>query len=337
MSGAGRAAASNPMRYSVYGVTLLSQVALPELDQAPETQAATTRAIRFSLRREPFSSPCRQVTSWALPTGEPWLTCAKCEGGYALRFADLADFGVDQHGNDITARPLGELSAETLSHLLLDHVLPLVLNLRGQDALHATAVLTPYGVCAFTGPTGMGKSTLAAAFHRAGDPIFSDDCLALQPHPQALAAIPAYPGLRLWTDSLTALGIADDATQPVAHYTSKQRLATPNRLDHAPETARRLAAVYSLRRRPAEPGCRPMRNERLSRRDAVMELLPHLFRMDVTDRHMLARQFDLLAQLVACTPVRRLHVPSSFDALDHIRDAILSDLRQTPRAPQQPF
>ena len=335
MSCSGRATASRPLRYTVYGVTLLSQLPLPELAHAP--QADTAQAIRFSLRRERFSGPYRQVMSWALPTGAPWLSCNQCEGGYVLRFAELADFGVDQHGSEITARPLRELAPETLSHLLLDHVLPLVLNLRGQDALHATAVLTPYGVCAFTGPAGMGKSTLAAAFHRAGDAIFSDDCLALQPHRQGLTAIPAYPGLRLWQDSLAALGAAGRPTQAVAHYTSKQRLATPNRLGHAPAAPHRLAAIYALRRRPAEPAPRPAQSETLSRRDALMELLPHVFRMDVTDRNMLARQLDWLTQLVASAPVHRLHYASSFDALDPVRDAILSDLQQAPRHRQAPF
>jgi len=121
-------------------------------------------------------------------------------------------------------------------------------------------------------------------------------------------------------------------TQPVAHYTRKQRLATPACLDPIPATSRRVAAIYSLRRHPVESGHSqpPLHNEPLSRRDALMELLPHVFRLDVTDRRMLVRQLDFLERLVTSTPVRRLHFPSSFDALAPLRDAILNDLRQVP-------
>ncbi len=264
--------------------------------------------------------------SWELPTGEPWLSCAKFESGYVLRFTNLADFCVDRMGREITYHPTSELLPETLSHLLLDHVLPLVLNVRGQDALHATSVLTPYGVCAFTGATGTGKSTLAASFHRAGDPILSDDCLVLKPHRGCLVATPAYPGLRLWDDTLSSLDLTRHATRPVAHYTAKQRLITSDRIDHLPEMSRSLVGIYSLIRHPVED--MPVQSERLSRRAALMELLPHTFRMDVTDRHMLIRQLDFLEHVVTQVPIHRLHFPSSFDILGQLREIICTDLGQ---------
>lgn len=265
--------------------------------------------------------------SWTLPTGEPWLSCAKFEGGYVLRFTHLADFCVDRTGREITCYPRSALLQETLSHLLLDHVLPLVLNIRGQDALHATSVLTPHGVCAFTGATGMGKSTLAASFHRAGYPILSDDCLVLQPRQGYLMATPSYPGLRLWDDTLSFLHLTHHPTQPVAHYTTKQRLITPDRIAHLPDTSRSLVAIYSLIRQPAEDT--PVQSQRLSRRAALMELLPHIFRMDITDRHMLIRQLDFLEQVVTHVPIYRLHFPSSFDILSSLQETILTDLIQT--------
>lgn len=192
------APASGTIAYTAYGLTLLSDVPLAELPLAPPSHIDEARAVRFTLRHERVTTTFYHIMSWSLPTGEPWLSCAKFAGGYALQFADLADFYIDHAGREITCHPVakrGPHLPETLSHLLLDHVLPLVLNVRGQDALHATSILTPYGVCAFTGASGTGKSTLAASFHLAGAPILSDDCLVLQPHRGHLVAIPAYPGL----------------------------------------------------------------------------------------------------------------------------------------------
>ncbi len=174
----------------------------------------------------------------------------------------------------------------------------------------------------------MGKSTLAANFHRADYPILSDDCLVLKNHRGNLSATPAYPGLRLWDDTLSALDFTCSPTRPVAHYTTKQRLLTPDRIDHLPETSRALVAIYSLIRQPIEDA-QPfpsVQSERLTRRAALMELLPHVFRMDVTDRHMLIRQLDFLEQVVTQVPIYRLQFPSSFATLDQLRETILADL-----------
>ena len=52
--------------------------------------------------------------------------------------------------------------------------------MHGRKALHASAVLTPAGVCAFAGPAGMGKSTLAvhlaAWLHDLGHRVVLADC-----------------------------------------------------------------------------------------------------------------------------------------------------------------
>ena len=52
--------------------------------------------------------------------------------------------------------------------------------------------------------------------------------------------------------------------------------------------------------------------------------------MDITDRDMLIRQLDFLEHVVTQVPIYSLHVPSSFDALEPLRETILTDLRQAP-------
>src|SRR5207249_867812 len=129
---------------------------------------------------------------------------------------------------------------------LLDQVLPLGLNMKGHETLHATAVLTRLGVCAFTGPTGAGKSTLAASFLLAGYPALSDDCLVLKEDNGQILAEPAYAGLRLWEDAFEALGENHNVSLPVAHYTSKKRLIRAEHLRNFPVNAHPLARIYSL-------------------------------------------------------------------------------------------
>ena len=79
---------------------------------------------------------------WELPDKEPWLNFAKMDGGYLLRFSEFADFFVSNDGSELKFMPIQPVPEETIQHLLLDQVIPLVINLRGGEALHASAILT---------------------------------------------------------------------------------------------------------------------------------------------------------------------------------------------------
>jgi hypothetical protein len=318
------------MRYQVYGLLLTSEMALPELTSAAGTAPKGWADLRVRLARlgEVCPSPARWLMSWTLPTGERWLSVAKDAWGYLLRFPELADFSVDADGREIVCRPEPEIPPHTIRHLLLDQVLPLVLTIRGRKALHATAVLTAAGVCAFTGLTGTGKSTLAASLLLAGYPVLSDDCLVLEEDDGQVLATPAYPGLRLREDTLKALGKDSSHLSSVAHYTSKRRLVPNGHGSYFLTQAFPVARIYSLIR-PAEGavegGLVDPRIERLSPRDSLVELLPFLFLLDVTDRTMLARHFAFLERVVSHIPVRRLWVPNSFTSLPAVHEAVLLD------------
>jgi hypothetical protein len=235
---------------------------------------------------------------------------------------------VDADGQEILCLPELEIPSHTVRHLLLDQVLPLVLTIRGLKALHATAVLTPTGVCAFAGATGTGKSTLAASLLLAGYPVLSDDCLVLEEQDGRVSATPAYPGLRLWEDTLKALCHDSGHLCSVAHYTSKRRLLPDGHGSYFLTETFPVARIYSLVR-PAETVKSSLdapHIERLSPRDSLVELLPFLFHLDVTDRTMLARHFGFLDRVVLHVPVRRLWVPNSFTALPAVHEAVLLDL-----------
>jgi hypothetical protein len=216
-----------------------------------------------------------------------------------------------------------------MRHLLLDQVLPLVLTIRGRRALHATAVLTPAGVCAFAGPTGTGKSTLAASWLLAGYPVLGDDCLVLEERDGQVLATPAYPGLRLREDTLKALWNGSGHWRSVAHYTSKRRLIPDGHHSYGYTQTFPVARIYSLVR-PAEAGGEGSlvapRVQRLSPRDRLVELLPFLFHLEVTDRTMLAGHFEFLERVVSHVPVRRLWIPTSFTSLPAVHAAVLLDL-----------
>jgi hypothetical protein len=339
--------------YRVYGLTLISDIRFPELIASP--QGATAPVVRVRLRSETrVAEPLRWFDSSTLANGEPWLSCAKVNGGYFFRYHNFADFLVDRTGCEIVlAQRRSGISLFTLRHLILDQTLPLVLNLLGRDAIHATAVITPHGACAFIGPAGSGKSTLAASFLVAGYPVMGDDCVVLQQRDARVFATPAYPGLRLWNDAFEA--VARDSERPiaVAEYTSKARLLGPRALRNFPEEPQPLAGIYRLVREPApslgnEAGCVPSgpspalsrekdgmrvsardgsRIEHLPPREAFFELLASAFPLDKTDHAMLRRQFRFFERVLARVPVKKLVLSDDFSALPAARDVVLADLR----------
>lgn len=248
-----------------------------------------------------------------------------------LSFANLADFVVDRRGSHIVCcNATSDTTIQTIRHLLIDQVLPRIINLRQREALHATAVATPNGICAFAGPAGAGKSTLAASFVLAGYPFVCDDCLAVTERKTTIMALPGYPGLRLWNDSIQGVGAIARNSKPVANHTGKSRWSTYSRPTDFYQKPRRLARVYLLKRAGAHRGSARIEIEELAPGEALMGLVKAAYRFDLTDSAMLKRQFHFLSRLSERVPVKRLVLPDDFAVLADVREAVLRDLSEGP-------
>jgi hypothetical protein len=311
-------------RYRAYGLILKSDRPLPELVPALKADRGTRPDIivRVARRRREQSPTIQFIAEVQLPGGELWRKIWRTADGFAVVFPGLARFDLSAAGDQIvcTRRSYG-VPIRTIRHLVLDQLMPLVLSLRGREALHATAIATGSGVCAFIGPAGTGKSTLAGAFCDAGFVSLADDCLSLIDR-GTIAAVPAYPGLRLWNDTALALGIEFDGHPTVAHYTPKRRafqLANPREFPLAPIP---LARIYRLER--SDDG--GVRIESISPRDALLELVQASFPLDITDQSTLERHFRFMERVVDMVPVRRLVIPRGFDLLNKARETVLADL-----------
>jgi hypothetical protein len=318
------------VRYRVYGHILSCNAPLHELEQTPSPDSTENTDLRilFSSADEPIPSPSSWYLTISLADGTPWLHCAKVSPGYLLHFPNLASFVFDTSSDVLRCVPQQQTPPHTLRHLLLDQVLPLVLNHKGKEVLHGAAVVTPYGACAFVGPTGAGKSTLAASFLSTGYSVLTDDCVVLDARGGEIVAIPSYPGLRLWDDALAALFGTTGSCAPVAHYTPKQRFTAALSATPFCSSAVPLAGIYVLGTSDAEhavPASTPEMHP-LAEREALMTLLSLAFKLDILDHRMLTREFDFLHRLITHIPVRRLTVPDSFAALPAVHAAVLHDL-----------
>jgi hypothetical protein len=85
----------------------------------------------------------------------------------------------------------------------------LVLCLAGQTVLHASAIEAGGELIAFAGPSGQGKSTLAALACVGGASLFADDVLRVTQHSQRFVGYRGSTSLRLRDDATTNGPLSD--------------------------------------------------------------------------------------------------------------------------------
>jgi hypothetical protein len=291
----------------------LSELPLAPVEPSPPDVRITWRA-----------GPAPTVWLHHVTTGSdaPAHSLARTAEGFVLRFPGLADFALDAEASQILVAPSPSADPESVRHLLLDQVLPRVLAHRGRLVLHAAAVLVDGRALAFLGPSGQGKSTLAASFLGAGCSLLTDDALVLLPDRERLEVVPTYPGLRLWPQAIAGLYAAPPRSTPMSAGAAKQRLVIPVEGPMSGHPVP-LAAVYRLQ---PEPVTAAPRVERTSARDACMSLITHSFQLDITDRTLAATLLARASDLASRVPMFQLHFPHDFARLPEVRTALLEPL-----------
>jgi len=262
---------------------------------------------------------------WRLPDGRPWLSFGTLSSGYVLRFSDFADFFVTTDGKEIRCSPEKGTSLDFVKHLFLNQVVPRVLNHSGRVVLHGSAVASPLGAVAFLGETGWGKSTLAASFSAERFPLLTDDGVVIKDDAGKLCAIPSHSGLRLWPDTLREV-FREEPRLAVSPYVQKTNVG----FDHVQliqgQVPVPIRGIFVL---PPAEGMKDsieISVDPLSSREAFLELVKYLFRLQVNDRQGLKLEFGRLGRIANEIPFSRLHFPRRFSSLPLVREAVLNHL-----------
>ncbi len=257
------------------------------------------------------------------PAGGVWTEFYRRGAAYLLRFPGYADFDVSADGTAVVCHPAIDTDLATAEHLYINQVLPLALSQQGRLAFHASAVTVPGGAVAFLGQTGMGKSTLAAAFARTGGSFLTDDGLLLRASGDDYLVLPNHPSIRLWDDSHQALIEDDAALAPAVSFTSKSRVLAGDGMPYCNEPTRLLAAF--VLDSPASGGI-VIRRAALAA--SVMSWIKNSFVMDVEDRVSLTRHFHNATVVSGVVPTYYLDYPRRFDLLPSVQAAIVSHVSQ---------
>lgn len=111
-----------------------------------------------------------------------------------------------QRGEHIVVQPEAAAADELVRVFLYGAGFSTLLQQRRLMPLHASAVAMGERAIAFCGPTGHGKSTLAAAFSARGHTVLCDDKLVLRATSEGVFACPGPPTLSLFPAAAQATG-----------------------------------------------------------------------------------------------------------------------------------
>ena len=297
-------------------MTLASEVVLPIAEGPPVVGEAPAVRVWVDPRPHPPARVRHRRPEDPDDPDEPFVVELWTDEGLVVEFPGSATFAV---ADDEIVVILDETDdPDLLAHLLLDHVLPRVIDLRGDLMLHASAAVGPDGRAeVFVGPAGTGKSTLAVALGVAGWDLVNDDGIRVT---QLLAAGPVVRGARLRRRAAAAR-----RRPPRRPHAGVDRPHVEG-LRQAPLPGRRHAAAHGRgpgsdrggQRAGAGGGRRSPRVETLGLAEAVTVIAEHAFHL-APDPELITRQaFEKASALAGSVPVRRLVIPDDLEQLGQV-------------------
>lgn len=230
----------NPMVYKAFGLTVLSEIILPELPKLDEDLINTVDIVielgdLSKLRnKNPSLSYEFNVTV----------------NQVVFEISSVASFSIEK-GEKIVVSPYSENTWDLIRLYLLGTCMGVLLMQRKIYPLHGSAVAVDGKAYAFVGDSGAGKSTLASAFLNKGYQLVSDDVIAVSLCKKEGIPIitPSYPQQKLWQESLHRFGMDADRYRSV--YGRETKYCIPVNSQYFKESLP-LAGVFELSKTNAE-------------------------------------------------------------------------------------
>jgi hypothetical protein len=219
----------------------------------------------------------------------------------------LGLFSFSTKSFDVEIWPAAGAARDTIADIFSRVIQPIVLQAMGWQALHAAAVIMPFGVAAFCGNSGCGKSTVSYAMGCSGYRQLADDALVLKLERNAVRVcpIPFRPGLR---------PISQRSFAGRGHGLSGEE-AEPASLN--------LSAVFLLsQENDVQAPCVSL----LSQAEAFPKLLAHAHCFDVGDPVQSERLADDYLKIVVTTPVFTFRFRPDFEQTPLLVRAVLNAL-----------
>ena len=308
--------------YRMYGLLVRSQVPLA----GPQAIRPGPADIELITAPASLRTPLVQQRLTRSEADDWFHHAALDDGSTYLLWTKLSEFLISPDGRRISCRAFDGVSSETLSTYLITQALSCALVQQGIEPLHATVAVVDGEAVAFLGNCGYGKSSLGAAFLKAGHPLLTDDLLVLNraaPPSGRLVAQPGPARIKLFPEIAGRMLDAGRAGVRMNPETSK--LILPLSKDEHCATAVPLRAIYVLNQPRARRAARHVSIRTLPARRACLALIANTFNLIMTDAPRLKRQFAWAAQLATLAPVKALSYPRDLARIGRVVDAICED------------
>lgn len=179
--------------YSAYGLTIQSEIELPELISSPAMDADVSICLG-------------PITNSPIRTQNTPHCYQNTDAGMYLYWQGVGTFLI-QDGQDVLIDLETHLDQDRLRLFILGAVMGVILHQRGFLVLHASAVALEGEAVIFIGHKRWGKSTMAATLHARGHSLIADDVVALEVQNHCPVKVqPAFPQIKLWPDAVTSIG-----------------------------------------------------------------------------------------------------------------------------------
>lgn len=241
-----------------------------------------------------------------------------------VSWRNLFEFLITDRGRSVASRCLADATSESFHTYLLGQILSFAVLEQGMEPLHGSAVEVEGRAIAFLGDCGYGKSTLAAAFVKAGYPLLTDDLIVLKKEfENCYHVLPGASRIKLFSpDSRNTDGTMEDCVPLNPH--TKKMIVPLSKKDYCSK-ARQLDALYILN----DPSCRPHPQEitisRLAKRSAFIAICNNLFNSVVTKRSRQANLLNRASELVNDVKINSLSYPRNTKLLNEVLEKVLGE------------
>lgn len=295
--------------YHAFGLSICSEIELPELQKAQE--GACTQVF---IRKEDLAA---QWAKHADPSMYYYVEKNVC----MFEVPGIAIYKVENGSVISVSRNENALEEQTRLYIL-GTCMGILLMQRRTLPLHGSALAINGKAYAIVGHSGAGKSTLATALLRGGSTLLSDDVIPVRFSGSNMPMVsPSYPQQKLWQESLHQFGEATEGLMPIVKR--ERKFAVPVKSSFA-DQAMPLAGVFELVKGDQDTIVLSTING-LERFQVLME---HTYRNFIVSRMGLMEwHFEATASIAGQTNIYRMERPSSRFTANELADAIMSEAR----------
>ncbi|MGQ0801877.1 MAG: hypothetical protein ACT4NL_17405 [Pseudomarimonas sp.] len=216
--------------YRAFGLLLQSEIELPEL-----IIADGPADIRITLGKVPehLAAPSKRGVLFEVAENEVLINVNRV-GRFLISM-----------GNQVQIDPAAGADERDVRTFLLGSVMGALAHQRGLLPIHGSAIRLAEGCAIFTGPSGVGKSTLVAALAQQGHAVLTDDISVVQPSTQQCLLYPGIPRLKLWGDTLEKLQHSPQSFSTLLNRIEKFHFPVHAQFCHDPLPVRKIVLLRS--------------------------------------------------------------------------------------------